>query len=42
MERAALLKVDAHEDGVGGEDAADCLRYMVGAKTQTISNAVVG
>ena len=25
-----VLKVDANEDGVGGDDAADALRYLVG------------
>jgi hypothetical protein len=24
-----VLKVDADEDGVGGDDAADCCRYLV-------------
>jgi hypothetical protein len=24
-----VLKVDADEDGVGGDDAADCLRYLL-------------
>ena len=23
------------EDGVGGDDAADCLRYLVGTKSRT-------
>jgi hypothetical protein len=27
-----VLKVDADEDGVGGDDAADCLRYLVATK----------
>lgn len=31
-----LLKVDADEDGVGGDDAADALRYLVATKTRTI------
>jgi phage terminase large subunit len=31
-----VLKVDADEDGVGGDDAADCLRYLVATKTRTI------
>ncbi len=30
-----VLKVDADEDGVGGDDAADCLRYFV-AKVRTV------
>jgi hypothetical protein len=28
-------KVDADEDGVGGDDCADCLRYMVATKVPT-------
>ena len=32
-----VLKVDADEDGVGGDDCADCLRYLVATKTRTIS-----
>jgi phage terminase large subunit len=32
-----VLKVDADEDGVGGDDAADCLRYLVATKPRTIS-----
>ena len=31
-----VLKVDADEDGVGGDDAADCLRYLVATKTREI------
>ena len=31
-----VLKVDADEDGVGGDDAADCLRYLVATKPRTI------
>lgn len=31
-----LLKVDADEDGVGGDDAADALRYLVATKTREI------
>ncbi len=30
-----VLKVDADEDGVGGDDAADALRYMVATKSRT-------
>jgi hypothetical protein len=30
-----VLKVDADEDGVGGDDAADALRYLVATKTRT-------
>lgn len=32
-----VLKVDADEDGVGGDDCADCLRYLVATKSRTIS-----
>jgi hypothetical protein len=32
-----VLKVDADEEGVGGDDAADCLRYLVATKTRTIT-----
>jgi hypothetical protein len=32
-----VLKVDADEDGVGGDDAADCLRYLVATKSRSIS-----
>ena len=32
-----VLKVDADEDGVGGDDAADCLRYLVATKARTIT-----
>ena len=31
-----VLKVDADEEGVGGDDAADALRYMVGTRPRTI------
>ena len=31
-----VLKVDADEDGVGGDDAADCLRYLVATKERRI------
>ena len=31
-----VLKVDADEDGVGGDDCADALRYMVATKPRTI------
>ncbi len=31
-----VLKVDADEDGVGGDDAADCLRYLVATKVRTL------
>ena len=29
--------VDADEEGPGGEDAADCLRYLVATKSRTIT-----
>ena len=32
-----VLKVDADEDGVGGDDAADCLRYAVATKSRTVT-----
>ncbi len=31
-----VLKVDADEDGVGGDDAADCLRHLVATKARTV------
>ena len=31
-----VLKVDADEDGVGGDDAADCFRYLVATKSRAI------
>ncbi len=31
-----MLKVDADEDGVGGDDAADALRYLVGTKAREV------
>jgi len=31
-----VLKVDASEDGIGGDDAADALRYLVATKSRTI------
>lgn len=33
----AVLKVDADEDGVGGGDAADALRYLVATKARTVT-----
>jgi hypothetical protein len=33
----AVLKVDANEEGVGGDDAADCLRYLVATKPRTMA-----
>ena len=32
-----VLKVDADEDGVGGDDAADGLRYLVATKSRTVA-----
>ena len=32
-----VLKVDADEDGGGGDDAADALRYLVATKGRAIS-----
>ena len=32
-----VLKVDADEDGVGGDDAADALRYLVATKSREIT-----
>ncbi|HRZ47292.1 MAG TPA: terminase family protein [Candidatus Paceibacterota bacterium] len=32
-----VLKVDCDEDGVGGDDAADALRYLVATKARTIA-----
>jgi phage terminase large subunit len=32
-----VLKVDADEDGVGGDDCADCLRYLVATKSRTVT-----
>jgi hypothetical protein len=31
-----VLKVDADEEGVGGDDCADCLRYLVATKSREI------
>jgi hypothetical protein len=33
-----VLKVDADEDGVGGDDAADALRYLVGTKARVVTS----
>jgi hypothetical protein len=30
-----VLKVDADEDGVGGDDSADALRYLIATKPRT-------
>jgi hypothetical protein len=32
-----VLKVDVDEDGGGGDDPADCLRYLVATKSRSIS-----
>ena len=32
-----VLKVDADEDGMGGDDAADALRYLIASKTRTVT-----
>src|SRR6266496_1908867 len=32
-----VLKVDADEGGVGGDDAADCFRYLVTTESRTIA-----
>ena len=32
-----VLKIDADEEGVGGDDAADCLRYLVATKSRAIT-----
>jgi hypothetical protein len=32
-----VLKVDADEDGVGGDDAADALRHLVATKARTVA-----
>jgi hypothetical protein len=32
-----VLKVDADEDGVGGDDTADCLRYLVATKGRKVT-----
>jgi hypothetical protein len=31
-----MLKVDADEDGVGGDDAADACRYLVATKAREV------
>ena len=31
-----VLKVDCDEDGVGGDDAADCLRYLVATRARAV------
>ena len=32
-----VLKVDTDEEGVGGDDCADCLRYAVATKSRTVT-----
>jgi hypothetical protein len=32
-----VLKIDADEDGIGGDDAADALRYLVATKSRAIT-----
>lgn len=32
-----VLKVDCDEDGVGGYDAVDCLRYLVATRARTVT-----
>src|SRR4051812_37226797 len=32
-----VLKVDADEEGIGGDDAADALRYLVATKSRTVT-----
>ena len=32
-----VLKVDADEDGLGGDDAADCCRYLVATKARAVA-----
>jgi phage terminase large subunit len=31
-----VLKVDVDDDGIGGDDAGDCLRYLVATKTRKV------
>jgi hypothetical protein len=31
-----VLKVDCDEDGTGGDDCADCLRYLVATKERKV------
>jgi len=31
-----VLKVDVDEDGNGGDDTADCLRYLVATKSRVV------
>jgi len=34
-----VLKLDADEEGIGSDDAADALRYLVATKARTVSQA---
>jgi hypothetical protein len=34
-----VLNVDADENGVGGDDAADCMRYLVATKSRIIAQS---
>ena len=31
-----VLKVDADEDGIGGDDTADALRYLIATKAREV------
>jgi hypothetical protein len=31
-----VLKVDCDDDGLGGDDAGDCLRYLVGTRARKV------
>jgi hypothetical protein len=35
--RRDVLKVDYDEEGVGGDDAADCLRCLVATRARTVA-----
>ncbi len=35
-----VMKVDADESGIGGDDTADALRYLLAARRQTIGAAL--
>ena len=37
-----VLKVNADEDGAGGDDAADCLRYLIATKPRVIHQVNLG
>ena len=32
-----VLKIDADEDGIGGDDTADALRYLVATKARAVA-----